>query len=95
MENTLIPQINSKCNIFQYFFCKVGQTYPIALLYNDPTFNDILTIIFGFIDKGSDYKAITYVCTRWNNIMRKVQPDADVKLCNHLLTLLKLFPDQE
>lgn len=66
-----------------------------ANIFSDNCFNDYLSVVFSFINRGSDYKTINYVCKRWYNIMREVQPDADVKLCNHLLTLLKLFPDQE
>lgn len=56
--------------------------------------DDALSYIFTFIAEGSTYKAVCLVNTTWNKLVRQVHPQGDVKFVNHLMTLLKSFPEK-
>ncbi len=58
------------------------------------TFNDYILInILRYINSGKDYKSVCLVSKQFYNIINKLFPGGD-KFANHLLTLLKLFPDE-
>ncbi len=55
--------------------------------------NYTLTNILRHINSGKDYKACCLVSKQFYNIINQLFPGGD-KFANHLLTLLKLFPDE-
>jgi hypothetical protein len=57
--------------------------------------SDLFQLIFTYVNEGSNYKKITLVCKEWKKIIENIHPKAKNKMCNHLLTLLKFFPDQD
>ena len=57
-------------------------------------YEDILTLIFSNVTTGSTYKFVVTVCKFWNKIMITKFPKKYLELTNHLLTLLKLFPNK-
>src|SRR5208337_2362322 len=57
-------------------------------------YEDILTLIFSNVTTGSTYKSLVTVCKYWNKIMISKFPKKYLELTNHLLTLLKLFPNK-
>jgi hypothetical protein len=52
--------------------------------------DDIFPLIFNFIDRGSDYKSVLFTCKKWHQLA--YNEDKCDQLCNHLLTLLTIFP---
>jgi hypothetical protein len=54
--------------------------------------NDILVLIFNFVDKGSDYKSVLFTCKKWYQLA--YSKTKCHQLCNHLITLLTLFPNK-
>ena len=54
---------------------------------------DVIDQIFGYINKGSDYKSIIQVNHFCYNLMHRLIPNAHVKLCNHIATLFTLFSE--
>ena len=64
----------------------------MSFLDNTVCHIDVLGYIFSFIKKGSEYKSCLFTCKLWMTIIKEIHPNADIKMCNHLLTLLKLFP---
>ncbi len=46
-----------------------------------------------FVHCARDYKQILFTCRRFAQLITTVFPRARIELCNHLLTLIKLFPD--
>ena len=56
---------------------------------------ELIGTIFTCITYGSDYKTISLVDRYWNRLIKKVHPNAHLKFCNHLLTLLSRYPNQQ
>src|SRR5258708_4326649 len=54
--------------------------------------DDVLPLIFNFINIGSDYKSVLFTCNKWYQFA--YSKDKCHQLCNHLLTLLTLFPNK-
>jgi hypothetical protein len=49
--------------------------------------------IFKFIGRGSDYKNICLINKDWEDIINLSHPDANIKFCNQIKTLVKsIFP---
>ncbi len=55
---------------------------------------DILSRVFSYIDKGSDYKRVRLVCKQWHAAVDAVHPDGDCKFADHLHTLLTMYSDE-
>lgn len=56
--------------------------------------DDCLYCILLAVDSDSQYKAAYAVSKLWNETARRAHPDAHRKFADHLLTLIKLFPDK-
>ncbi len=54
---------------------------------------DSYTHIFTYLNYGSAYKTVITVCKEWGKIIADLYPCADTDFSNHLLTLMKLFPE--
>ena len=55
---------------------------------------EIWSIIFGHVGEGSTYKNILFTCKGFQQLMERDYPEKKDRLCNHLATLLKLFPNK-
>ena len=57
------------------------------------TVDDLFRLIMKDIFKdGSGYKVLTLVCKKWNILSKNIQPNADITLCNHINTVMKMMP---
>src|SRR5271170_8162430 len=65
-------------------------TASLAILKID----DIINIIIGFISEGATYKTARLVCRQWQGICDRNHGYCVDRFSNHLLTLLKLYPDK-
>jgi hypothetical protein len=55
---------------------------------------DLISIIFNYIDSGYTYKSIIFTCKDWYNIMRKYHPNLWIKFCHMFSTILKFYPNK-
>jgi hypothetical protein len=56
--------------------------------------DELLEYFFSFINWGTTFKTILFTCKHWYTLQLKVIPEGKNIFANHLLTLLKLFPDK-
>src|SRR5271170_6730019 len=66
-------------------------TASLAILKID----DIINIIIGFISEGATYKTARLVCRQWQGICDRDHGYCVDRFSNHLLTLLKLYPNNK
>src|SRR5271165_5817971 len=56
--------------------------------------SEIALNIFRWIDQGSTYKAVLFTCRNWYDLLAGDHEDRVDKYSNHLLTLIKMYPDK-